>query len=146
MHGGVVAGYKMDDIRVALLGADFDDLKSLETAYRIAANQALKEAVRQASPTLMEPIMRLEVVLPDEYTGDVINDLNSRRGKIENIDIRNDLKVLEALIPLSETFGYATAVRSMSQGRASHTLIFSHYEQVSQAVMDGILGKFSGLG
>ncbi len=146
MQGGVVAGYKMDDIRVTLLAADFDDLKSQETAYRIAANQALKEAVRQASPTLMEPIMRLEVVLPDEYTGDVINDLNSRRGKIENIDIRNDLKVLEALIPLSKTFGYATDLRSMSQGRASHSLIFSHYEQVPEAVMNRILGKFSGLG
>ncbi len=145
MQGGVIAGYKMDDIKVAVLGADYDETKSVDTAYRIASNHALKEAARIASPTLMEPVMKLEVVLPDEYTGDIINDLNSRRGKIENIDIRNELKVIDALIPLSETFGYATSVRSMSQGRASHTLIFSHYEQVPETVMSRILGRFSGL-
>jgi len=145
MQGGVIAGYKMDDIEVKIITADYDESKSTETAYRIAANQALKEAVRQASPVLMEPVMKLEVVLPDEYTGDVINDLNSRRGKIENIDIRNELKVVDAIVPLSETFGYATSVRSMSQGRASHSLLFSHYEQVPEAVMDKILGRMSGL-
>ncbi len=145
MQGGVIAGYKMDDIAVNLLSAEYNEARSTELAYRIAANMALKDAVRGGKPTLMEPVMKLEVVSPDDYTGDIINDLNSRRGRIENINIRGGLKIIEALIPLSETFGYATSVRSMSQGRATHTLIYSHYEQVPETVMDRIIGRMSGL-
>jgi len=145
MQGGVIAGYKMDDVMVTLVEAKYNDLKSTDVAYRIAANMAFKDAVREAKPFLMEPIMKLEVVSPDEYTGDVINDLNSRRGKIENIDMRGQLKVIDALIPLSEAFGYATAVRSMSQGRANHTLQFSHYDLVPESVMNRILGGYSGM-
>jgi len=145
MMGGVIAGYKMEDITVTLLGADYNDLKSTELSYRIAANMALKEGVRNARPFLMEPIMKLEVVSPEDYTGEIINDLNSRRGKIENIDFKGELKVIDAYIPLSEAFGYATAVRSMSQGRATHTLQYSHYDLVPESVMNRILGKISGL-
>ena len=145
MQGGVIAGYKMDDVMVTLVEAKYNDLKSTDVAYRIAANMAFKDAVREAKPFLMEPIMKLEVVSPDEYTGDVINDLNSRRGKIENIDMRGQLKVIDALIPLSEAFGYATAVRSMSQGRANHTLQFSHYDLVPESVMNRILGGYNGM-
>ncbi|MCL1864899.1 MAG: elongation factor G [Spirochaetes bacterium] len=145
MMSGVIAGYKMEDITVTLLKADYNELKSSELAYRIAANMALKDGVREAKPFLMEPIMKLEIVSPEEYTGDIINDLNSRRGKIENIDFKGNLKVLEALIPLSEAFGYATVVRSMSQGRATHTLQYSHYDLVPESIMNRILGKFSGL-
>jgi elongation factor G len=145
MQAGVIAGYKMEDITVTLVKADYNELKSTELAYRIAANTALKDGVREANPFLMEPIMKLEIVSPEEYTGDIINDLNSRRGKIENIDFKGNLKVLEGLIPLSEAFGYATAVRSMSQGRATHTLQYSHYDLVPEAVMNRILGRFSGL-
>jgi elongation factor G len=145
MMGGVIAGYKMEDITVTLIKADFNELKSTELAYRIAANMALKDGVREAKPFLMEPVMKLEIVSPEEYTGEIINDLNSRRGKIENIDFRGDLKVIDALIPLSEAFGYATAVRSMSQGRATHTLQYSHYDLVPETVMNRILGRISGL-
>ncbi|MCL2155585.1 MAG: elongation factor G [Leptospirales bacterium] len=145
MMAGVIAGYKMEDITVTLLKADYNELKSTELAYRIAANMALKDGVREAKPFLMEPIMKLEIVSPEEYTGDIINDLNSRRGKIENIDFKGNLKVLDALIPLSEAFGYATVVRSMSQGRATHTLQYSHYDLVPESIMNRILGKFSGL-
>jgi len=145
MMGGVIAGYKMEDITVTLLGADYNELKSTELAYRIAANMALKDAVRDAKPFLMEPVMKLEVVSPEEYTGEIINDLNSRRGKIENIDFKGELKVIDALIPLSEAFGYATTVRSMSQGRATHTLQYSHYDLVPESVMNRILGRISGL-
>ncbi len=145
MQGGVIAGYKMDDVMVTLVEARYNELKSTEMAYRIAANMAFKDAVRDANPFLMEPIMKLEVVSPDEYTGDVINDLNSRRGRVEHIDYRGQLKVIDALIPLSEAFGYATAVRSMSQGRANHTLQYSHYDLVPEAVMNRILGRISGL-
>jgi len=145
MQAGVIAGYKMDDVTVYLEGGTYVDGESNETAYRIAANMALKDAVRDGKPALMEPIMSLEVVSPDEYTGDIINDINTRRGKIESIDFRGDLKVVKAKIPLSETFGYATSVRSMSQGRASHTLQFDHYEVVPETIMESIVGKMSGL-
>ncbi len=145
MQGGVLAGYKVDDIAVVLLKADYHELKSTEMGCRIAANIALKEAFRKASPTLMEPVMKLEIVCPDEYTGDIISDLSSRRGRIENFDFRGDLKVIDALIPLSETFGYATVIRSMSQGRATHTLQYSHYENVPESIMNRILGRISGL-
>jgi elongation factor G len=145
MMGGVIAGYKMEDITVTLLEADYNELKSTEISYRIAANSALKDAVRNARPFLMEPIMKLEIVSPEEYTGEIINDLNSRRGKIENIDFKGELKVIDAFIPLSEAFGYATAVRSMSQGRATHTLQYSHYDLVPESVMNRILGRISGL-
>ena len=105
----------------------------------------MKDGARKAKPFLMEPIMKLEVVSPEEYTGDIINDLNQRRGKMENIDYRGELKVIDAHIPLSEAFGYATAVRSMSQGRATHTLQFSHYDLVPESVMNRILGRISGI-
>jgi elongation factor G len=134
----------MDDVRVTLVGGSFKENVSTDVAFRIAANLAFKEGARQASPTLMEPVMMLEVVCPDEYTGDVINDINSRRGRIENIDMRGDLKVVTARAALSEMFGYATSLRSLTQGRASHTLQFSHYEVVSRDVMDRILGRTSG--
>ncbi len=145
MMGGVIAGYKMEDITVTLIKAEYNELKSTELAYRIAANMALKDGVREARPFLMEPVMKLEIVSPEDYTGEIINDLNSRRGKIENIDFKGNLKVIDALIPLSEAFGYATAVRSMSQGRATHTLQYSHYDLVPEAVMNRILGRMSGL-
>jgi elongation factor G len=93
----------------------------------------------------MEPIMKLEVVCPDEYTGDVINDINSRRGRIESINIRGDLKVIDGFVPLSEVFGYATSVRSMSQGRATHTLQVSHYETVPKEITDRIIGRMTGV-
>jgi elongation factor G len=145
MQAGIIAGYKMDDVAAALTGGSYNENSSAGTAYRIAANIALKEGARKAAPALMEPIMKLEVVCPDEYTGDIINDINSRRGRIENINIRADLKVIDAFVPLSEVFGYATSVRSMSQGRATHTLQVSHYEIVPKEVTDRIIGRITGV-
>ena len=145
MQAGVIAGYKMDDITVTLTGGSFDEASSIGMAYRIAANMALKEGARKAAPALMEPVMKLEVVCPDEYTGDVINDINSRRGRIEGLNIRGTLKVIDAFVPLSEVFGYATSVRSMSQGRASHTLQVSHYEIVPKEITDRIIGRMTGI-
>jgi len=92
----------------------------------------------------MEPVMALEIVSPEEYTGDIISDLNSRRGRVGAIDIRNNLKVIEAMVPMAEVFGYTTAIRSMSQGRASQTLQFSHYEKVPKVIMDQLIAKLSG--
>ncbi len=145
MQAGVIAGYKMDDVAVSLIGGSYNEAASIPMAYRIAANTAFKEGARKAGPALMEPIMKLEVVCPDEYTGDVINDINSRRGRIDNINIRGMLKVVDAFVPLSEVFGYATSVRSMSQGRATHTLQVSHYEIVPKEITDRIIGRMSGI-
>jgi elongation factor G len=145
MQAGVVAGYKMDDIKVTLTGGSYKEDDSIDVAYRIAANSALKEAVKNASPVLMEPIMKLEVVTPVEYSGDVINDINLRKRRIKSIDFRGDMKIVNAFIPLSEAFGYATSVRSMSQGRASHTLQFFRYEIVPETIINNIVGKMSGI-
>ncbi len=145
LEAGVVAGYKMVDIRATLIGGSYNEGDSVDMGYRIAANMALREGAKKADPTLMEPVMKLEVVTPEEYSGDIINDINTRRGRVEDINYRGLLKIIHALVPLSETFGYATSVRSMSQGRASHTLQFSHYEQVPKNITDNILGRMSGL-
>jgi elongation factor G len=145
MESGVIAGYRMADVTVSLTGGSYDEATSINMGYRIAANIALKEGARKAAPTLMEPVMKLEVVCPDEYMGDVINDINSRRGRIENINIRRSLKVVDAFVPLSEVFGYATSVRSMSQGRATHTLQISHYEVVPKEITDRIIGRMTGV-
>ncbi|MFC1670539.1 elongation factor G [Spirochaetota bacterium] len=145
MEGGVVAGYKMDDIKVSLIGGSYKEDESVDVAYRIAANSALKEGAKKAKPALMEPIMKLEVVSPEEYTGDVINDINSRRGRIEGINYRGKLQIIDAYMPLGEAFGYATSLRSMSQGRASHTLQFSHYDIVPENITDGIVARMSGI-
>ncbi len=144
MEGGVIAGYKMVDVKSRLIDAKYIDGQSMEVAYRIAANIAFKEGARKASPSLMEPIMKLEVVSPEEYMGDIINDINSRRGKIEGIEMEGHLRKIHALAPLSEMFGYATSLRSLSQGRASQTLQFSHYDLVPPAVMENLVARMSG--
>ncbi len=145
MESGVLAGYKMDDIQAELTGAEFDESRSVDVAYRIAANIAFREAVEKAGPALVEPVMKLEVVVPDDYVGDVINDLNSRRGRIENIGMLGELKVVDAFVPLAEVFGYATNLRSVTQGRATHTLQFSHYENVPAGITENLVARIRGL-
>ena len=142
LNSGVIAGYEMTRIRVIVEDAKYREDVSVEHAYRIATTMAFRDALKKATPVLLEPIMKLEAVVPDEYMGDIINDINARRGKIEHIDIRGMLKVIDAYVPLSEAFGYATAVRSLSQGRASHTLQFNHYDVVPQNVMEKIIGSY----
>jgi len=143
-QAGVLAGFKMDDIIVELVGAEYFENESTELSYRIAVNMALKEACQKANPVLLEPIMRLEVVLPDEYTGDVINDISTRKGRVESIDMRGHLKVVDAYVPLSEMFGYSTSVRSISQGRASYTMQFSRYEIVPKNKAEMIVNRIMG--
>lgn len=144
MMAGILAGYEMVDIQCTLIGGSYNESTSIDVAYRIATNLAFKEGARSGESTLLEPIMKLEVVSPDEYTGDIINDINSRRGRIERIDIRKQLKVIDASVPLSEMFGYATSSRSLTQGRASHTLQFSQYEPVPANIIEKIIGKIMG--
>ncbi len=127
-----------------LLGASYNESDSVDIAYRIAAGMAVKEGARRAEPTLLEPVMKLEVVVPEDYMGEIINDINTRRGKIERIDMHGQLRVIDAFAPLSEMFGYATAVRSLSQGRATHTLQFHHYDAVPRAITENIVARLTG--
>ncbi len=144
MRNGVLAGYPVEDMKVTLFDGSFHAVDSSEMAFKIAGSMAFKEAARKAGPILLEPIMAVEVVTPEEYLGDVMGDLNSRRGKIEGMNPRKDAQVVKAMVPLSEMFGYATAVRSMTQGRALYTMQFSHYEQVPRQISDQIIEKVRG--
>lgn len=138
MLSGVVAGYPMVDIRVTLLDGSYHEVDSSEIAFKIAGSIGFKEGAQKANPAILEPFMKVEVVTPDEYMGDVISDLNARRGKIEGIDSRGNTQTIHALIPLSEMFGYATDLRSQTQGRATHSMNFSHYEQVPAGISEAI--------
>jgi elongation factor G len=144
MEAGILAGYRMVDIKVALVDGGYNENDSVELAYRIAAGMAVKDGARKAEPTLLEPVMKLEVVVPDEYMGDIINDINGRRGKIDRIDMQGLLRVIDAFVPLAEVFGYATGLRSLSQGRASHTLQFHHYDIVPRNITENIVARLSG--
>jgi elongation factor G len=144
MRNGVLAGYPVEDVKVKLFDGSFHAVDSSEIAFKIAGSMAFKEGAHRAGPVLLEPMMAVEVVTPEEYLGDVMGDLNARRGKIEGLNPRKDAQVLKAMVPLSEMFGYATAVRSMTQGRALYTMQFSHYEQVPKSISDQIIEKVRG--
>ena len=138
MLGGIIAGYPVVDIKATLYDGSAHDVDSTEIAFKIAASMAFKEASRKAGPIILEPIMACEVVCPDEYMGGVIGDLNSRRGKILSMNVRHGLQVIKAEVPLATMFGYSTALRSSSQGRATYTMEFSHYEPVPPNVAEEI--------
>ena len=144
MKNGVLAGYPVEDIKVRLFDGSFHDVDSSEMAFKIAGSMAFKEGARKASPVLLEPIMEVEVVTPEEYMGDVMGDLSSRRGRIEGMSQRSDAQVIKALVPLSEMFGYATTMRSMTQGRAIYTMQFSHYDETPKSVSEQIIEKIKG--
>ncbi|MCX6133505.1 MAG: elongation factor G [Ignavibacteriales bacterium] len=144
MKNGVLAGYPVEDVKVRLFDGSFHAVDSSEMAFKIAGSMAFKEAARRAGPAILEPIMAVEVVTPEEYLGDVLGDLSSRRGKIEGMTNRKDAQVVKAAVPLSEMFGYATVVRSMTQGRALYTMQFSHYEQVPKSISEQIIEKVRG--
>jgi elongation factor G len=141
MGAGPIAAFAMIGLKVTVTGGSFDPQNSDEAAFKVAASMALREAVRKASPTILEPRMSLEVIVPEDYVSNVIGDLNSRRAKVTNIGVRGHLQVIDALAPLSEMFGYSTKLRSLSQGRATYTMQFNCYEQVAQAVYDRITGR-----
>lgn len=144
MEGGVLAGYPVVDVRAALFDGSYHEVDSSEMAFKIAGSMAFKEAVKKAQMALLEPIMSVEVVTPEDYMGDVIGDLNSRRGKIQSMEKRGNSQAIKAMVPLSEMFGYATDLRSKTQGRATYTMQFSHYEDVPKNIMEGIVAKFKG--
>ncbi len=144
MESGVVAGYPMVDLRVTLFDGSYHEVDSSEIAFKIAGSMGFKEACRRANPVLLEPIMTLEVIVPEEYMGDVIGDLNSRRGKIQGMKARSGAQVIDSLVPLKEMFGYATDLRSRTQGRGVFTMQFSHYEMVPKNIADEIIAKVRG--
>jgi len=144
MKNGILAGYPVEDIKVKLFDGSYHEVDSSEMAFKIAGSMAFQAAAKKANPVILEPIMAVEVVTPEEYLGDVMGDLNSRRGKIEGITPRKDAHVVKATVPLSEMFGYATSMRSMTQGRALYTMQFSHYDETPKSISDQIIEKVKG--
>jgi len=144
MESGVLAGYPMLDIKVTLYDGSFHEVDSSEMAFKIAGSMALKEGAAKATPVLLEPIMRVEVVVPEDYMGDVIGDINSRRGKIEGMEPRNNMQVIRGFVPLAQMFGYATDLRSKTQGRGTYVMQFSHYEELPKNLAEEIIAKRLG--
>jgi len=143
-ENGALAGYPIVDVKVTLFDGSYHDVDSSEIAFKIAGSMAFKAAARKANPVLLEPIMSVEVVVPEVFMGDVIGDLSARRGKVLGMDTRPAAQAIDARVPLAQMFGYATDLRSMSQGRATYTMQFSHYEPVPAAVAEGIIAKCDG--
>jgi elongation factor G len=138
---GVIAGYPVVDVKVTIIDGSYHDVDSNEMAFKIAGSIGFKEGFKRAKPVLLEPIMKVEVVTPEDYSGDVIGDLNRRRGQILGMEDSNAGKIITAEVPLSEMFGYATTVRSMSQGRATFTMEFGKYHEVPPNIAEGIIKK-----
>jgi len=136
---GVLAGYPVDDVGVELYDGSYHDVDSNEMAFKIAGSMAFKDAAQKAKPVLLEPVMRVEVVVPEEFMGDIIGDLNSRRGHIQSMDARGGTQIINARVPLSEMFGYATEMRSRTQGRATYSMHFDRYEQAPNHISDEVV-------
>jgi elongation factor G len=141
---GVLAGYPMDDVRIELYDGSFHDVDSSEMAFKIAGSMAFKDAAKRAHPVLLEPMMRVEIVVPEEYMGDVIGDVTSRRGHLQSMEVRSGSQVINARVPLSEMFGYATDLRSRTQGRGSYSMHFDRYEPAPASVSDEVIAKVQG--
>jgi elongation factor G len=144
LEDGVLAGYPVVDVKITLFDGSYHEVDSSEMAFKIAASMALKSSVKKAKPVLLEPVMGIEVVTPEEYMGDVIGDLNSKRGKVQEMMQRAKARVISAQVPLSSMFGYATTLRSKTQGRATYTMQFSHYEEVPKGISEEIIVKVKG--
>jgi elongation factor G len=144
LETGVLAGYPVVDVKVRLTDGSYHEVDSSEIAFKIAGSMAFKEACRRAKPVLLEPVMGVEVVTPRDYVGAVIGNLNSRRGRIVSQEIRGGSEVIRASVPLGHMFGYATDLRSMTQGRATYTMQFARYEEVPPAIAEEIMAKVAG--
>jgi elongation factor G len=144
LEGGVLAGFPIENVKVTLFDGSHHEVDSSEMAFKIASSMCLKEVVRKAKPVLLEPVMAVEVVAPEQYMGDVIGDLNSRRGRIEGMELRGGSQIIKSSVPLAEMFGYATDMRSKTQGRGSFTMHFGRYEEVPASIAEEIVNKVSG--
>ena len=141
MTAGVLAGFPVVDVKVTLYDGSYHEVDSSELAFKIAGSMAFKEACRKAQPVILEPIMKVSVIVPEEYTGDVIGDLSSRRGSILGMEPRNGSTQIDAHVPLSEMFGYATDLRSRTQGRGQYTMQRSHYAEVPKSISEKIISN-----
>ncbi|OZT77392.1 elongation factor G [Salinicoccus roseus] len=144
MENGVLAGYPMVDIKAKLFDGSYHDVDSSEMAFKVAASLALKEAAKVCDPVILEPVMKVEIVMPEEYMGDIMGDVTSRRGRVEGMAARGNAQVVNAFVPLSEMFGYATNLRSNTQGRGTYTMTFDHYEEVPKSISEEIIKKNKG--
>jgi elongation factor G len=144
MESGVLAGYPVVDVKVTLFDGSYHEVDSSEMAFKMAASMAVKAGMRKAGAIMLEPIMELEIVTPSQFMGDVIGDLNARRGRVEGIETHGETCVIRSFVPLSDTFGYATSLRSMSQGRATYSLQFHHYQALPANMIDQVTGKVKG--
>jgi elongation factor G len=144
VEGGILAGYPIVDIKVALFDGAYHEVDSSEMAFKICASICVKEACKRAKPVLLEPVMRVEVVVPDEYMGAVNGDINSRRGRLEGTEIHGTTQVIKSMVPLSEMFGYATELRSRTQGRGTFSMHFGQYEEVPKNISEEIVAKVQG--
>ena len=143
-QNGVLAGYPLVDVKVTCFDGSYHDVDSSEMAFKIAGSMGFKEGAAKAKPVLLEPIMAVEVVLPEEYLGEVMGDLNSRRGRVSGMEARGGAQVVNATVPLSSMFGYSTDLRSATQGRATYTMTFDHYDQVPKAIAEELISKAKG--
>jgi elongation factor G len=139
MGNGILAGFPVVDIKATLVDGSYHDVDSSEIAFKIAGAMAFKEGVSKATPVILEPIFKVEVVVPEEYMGDVIGDMNSRRGRVEGMEPRGNIQVIRGYVPLSEMFGYATVLRSKTQGRGTYVMQFARYEEVPKNIADNII-------
>jgi elongation factor G len=144
MDSGVVAGYPLVDISAVLFDGSYHDVDSSDMAFKMAGSIALKEGARKAKPVLLEPIMKLEVVTPEQFLGDIIGDLSARRAQIEGVESRDELRVIHCSVPMAEVFGYITQLRSLSQGRAIHSLEFDHYQELPASLTEQVFYKTRG--
>lgn len=144
MENGVLAGYPLIDVKATLFDGSYHDVDSNETAFRVAASYALRNAKSKCNPVLLEPMMKVEVVIPEEYMGDIMGDITSRRGRVDGMEARGNAQVVSAFVPLAEMFGYATALRSNTQGRGTYTMFFDHYEEVPKSIAEEIIAKNAG--
>ena len=141
MQAGVLAGYPVVDVKVTLYDGSYHEVDSSEMAFHIAGSMAFKDAMRKGNPVLLEPIMKVEVTMPEEYMGDIIGDINSRRGRIEGMEDIGGGKLVKAYVPLAEMFGYSTDLRSRTQGRGNYSMFFEKYEPVPKSVQEKVLAK-----
>ena len=144
MANGVLAGYELIDVKAKLFDGSYHDVDSSEMAFKVAASLALKEAAKKCNPVILEPIMKVEVVMPEEYLGDIMGDITARRGRVEGMEARGNAQVVSASVPLSEMFGYATSLRSSTQGRGTYSMVFDHYEEVPKSISEEIIKKNKG--
>ena len=144
LGNGVIAGYPLIDIKARLYDGSYHDVDSNEMAFKIAGSMALKNAASKVNPVILEPMMKVDVIIPEEYMGDIMGDITSRRGRVEGMEARGNAQVVAAMVPLAEMFGYATSLRSNTQGRGVFSMVFDHYEEVPKSVAEEIIKKNKG--